>query len=48
MVGIVWERLFFRSSPGRTRTCNLRVNSPPLYRLSYRGMKCAKLYKGKR
>ncbi|GEM_PF-1672150 len=25
-------------SPGRTRTCNLRVNSPPLCRLSYRGM----------
>ena len=25
-------------SPGRTRTCNLRVNSPPLCLLSYRGI----------
>ena len=27
------------SSPSRTRTYNLRINSPPLYRLSYRGRK---------
>jgi hypothetical protein len=27
----------FAGSPGRTRTCNLAVNSRPLYRLSYRG-----------
>jgi hypothetical protein len=26
-------------SPGRTRTCNLVVNSHPLCRLSYRGTK---------
>ena len=26
-----------QSSPSRTRTYNLRINSPPLYRLSYRG-----------
>ena len=25
-------------SPGRTRTCDLVVNSHPLYRLSYRGI----------
>ena len=25
-------------SPGRTRTCDLVINSHPLYRLSYRGV----------
>ena len=36
--GYQWEpvRLNLRS-PGRTRTCDLRINSPPLYQLSYRG-----------
>ena len=31
----VLERI---GSPGRTRTCDLVINSHPLYRLSYRGM----------
>ena len=26
-------------SPGRTRTCDMLINSQPLYRLSYRGMR---------
>lgn len=26
-------------SPNRARTCDLRINSPSLYRLSYRGKK---------
>jgi hypothetical protein len=30
--------LLFAGSPGRTRTCNLVVNSHPLCRLSYRGI----------
>ncbi len=37
-----WERARNRpdlyGSPDRTRTCDLMINSHPLYRLSYRGM----------
>ena len=32
------ERSLKRGSPGRTRTCNLVVNSHLLHRLSYRGL----------
>src|SRR5690348_9372726 len=31
-------RLAFCGSPSRVRTCDLRINSPSLYRLSYRGI----------
>ena len=30
--------LFTFSSPSRTRTCDTRINSPPIYRLIYRGL----------
>ena len=32
-----------QSSPGRARTSDTRINSPLLYRLSYRGMKAQSL-----
>jgi hypothetical protein len=34
-----FEKLGFFSSPSWARTSDLRINSPSLYRLSYRGMK---------
>jgi hypothetical protein len=36
--GTIKAPFFNSGSPGRTRTCNLVVNSHPLCRLSYRGM----------
>ena len=32
-----WRRRWESGSPGRTRTCDLAVNSRSLYQLSYRG-----------
>ncbi len=31
----MWEKV---GSPGRTRTCDILINSQALYRLSYRGI----------
>ena len=36
-LGVILVRQNDQGSPSRTRTYNLRINSPPLYRLSYRG-----------
>ena len=36
--------LLFAGSPGRTRTCNLVVNSHPLCRLSYRGILISNIF----
>ena len=42
----IWHyRGNLRSSPGRTRTCDLVVNSHSLYRLSYRGITFTNLLK---
>ena len=33
---VQWDDLI--GSPGRTRTCDMLINSQPLYQLSYRGI----------
>ena len=31
------EKAYKTGSPGKTRTCDIWINSPPFYQLNYRG-----------